>query len=292
MTVRGIPAQGIPAGIACMVAATSVFAGLDALVKWLVADYPVVQVLFFRSVFALVPLAPLLLREGRRSLATARPWAHLLRSGIGLAAISCFFIAFGKMPLAQVTIIAFAAPLIVTALSVPVLHEHVGPRRWAAVLAGFAGVLVIVRPGDMVFDLGMVAALLGTVLYATVMVLMRQMSGTERPVTIVGWFTLASILATGAAVPFHWVMPAGWDWLLLAAIGMLGGAAQLLVTQAVRLAPVSVVMPFDYLHLIFALGYGWAIWGEVPGPRTLIGGAIIVAAGLYVLQREARRQMD
>lgn len=284
--------RGVSAGIGCMVAATSVFAAMDALVKWLVADYPVVQVLFFRSAFALVPLAPLLLREGRMALATTRPWAHALRSGIGMVAISCFFVAFGELPLAQVTFIAFAAPLVVTALSVPVLREHVGPRRWAAVLAGFAGVLVLVRPGEMVLNVGVVAALLGTVLYAIVMVLMRAMSRTERPVTIVGWFTLASLAATGAAVPLYWVAPVGWDWAALAAVGVLGGAAQLLVTQAVRLAPVSTVMPFDYLHLVFAIGFGWAIWGEVPGPRSLAGGAIIVAAGLYVLRREARKKND
>lgn len=282
--------QGLSAGIACMVAATSLFAALDALVKWLVADYPVVQVLFFRSAFALVPLAPLFLRQGRAALATRRPWAHVARSAVGLVAISCFFIAFGHLPLAQVTIIAFAAPLVVTALSVPVLGEQVGWRRWAAVLAGFAGVLVIVRPGAMVWEIGLVAALLGTVLYATIMVLMRAMSRTERPVTIVGWFTLASTLASGAVVPFYWVTPTGWDWLLLALVGVVGGTAQLLITQAVRLAPVAVVMPFDYLHLVFATGFGWAIWGEIPTSRTLAGGAIIVAAGLYVLHRETMKR--
>jgi drug/metabolite transporter (DMT)-like permease len=280
---------GHGAGIACMVAGTSVFAAMDALVKALMADYPVVQVLFFRSVFALVPLAPLLWHEGRGALATGRPWAHVLRSGIGMVAIACFFVAFGALPLAQVTIIAFAAPLLVTALSVPVLKEKVGRRRWAAVSAGFVGVLVIVRPADMAgFDIGLAAALLGTVLYAVVMVLIRAMSATERPVTIVGWFTLSSIAASGIALPWFWVQPIGWDWAGLAAIGIFGGIAQLLITQAVRLAPVSVVMPFDYLHLIFAITLGWAFWGEIPGPRTWVGGAIIVAAGLYVLHRETR----
>lgn len=280
---------GHGAGIACMVAGTSVFAAMDALVKGLMADYPVVQLLFFRSAFALLPLAPLLWREGRGALMTGRPWAHVLRSGIGMVAIVCFFIAFGALPLAQVTIIAFAAPLLVTALSVPVLKEKVGGRRWAAVSAGFVGVLLIVEPAGMAgIELGLAAALLGAVLYAVVMVLIRAMSDTERPVAIVGWFTLSSIAASGAALPWFWVPPVGWDWAWLATIGVFGGIGQLLITQAVRLAPVSVVMPFDYLHLIFAVTLGWVFWAEIPGPRTWIGGAIIVAAGLYVLHRETR----
>lgn len=284
-----VTARGHGRGIACMVAGTSVFAAMDALVKALMADYPVVQVLFFRSAFALLPLAPLLLREGRAALATTRPWAHVARSGIGMVAIACFFVAFRELPLAQVTTIAFAAPLVVTALSVPVLGEAVGPRRWAAVGAGFVGVVVIVRPeGFAGFDLGLATALVGTLLYAVVMVLIRAMSGTERPLTIVGWFTLSSIVASGSALPWFWVAPDGWDWGLLAAVGILGGVGQLLITHAVRLAPVAVVMPFDYLHLVFAVALGWAFWAEMPGLRTLVGGAVIVAAGLYVLHRETR----
>lgn len=284
--------RGHGTGIACMVAGTSVFAAMDALVKALMADYPVVQLLFFRSAFALVPLAPLLLREGSGALVTTRPWAHVARSGIGMVAIACFFVAFGALPLAQVTTIAFAAPLLVTALSVPVLGEAVGPRRWAAVTAGFVGVVVIVRPdGFAGLDLGLAAALLGTALYAVVMVLIRAMSATERPVTIVGWFTLSTMVASGAALPWFWVAPAGWlDWVLLAALGILGGGGQLLITQAVRLAPVSLVMPFDYLHLVFAVALGWVFWAEVPGPHIGVGGAVIVAAGLYVLHRETRRR--
>ena len=281
------PGHGV--GIACMVAGTSVFAAMDALVKSLMADYPVLQVLFFRSAFALVPLAPLLWRDGRAALATRRPWAHVLRSGIGMVAIACFFIAFGALPLAQVTTIAFAAPLLVTALAVPVLKEKVGIRRWAAVSAGFAGVLVIVQPASLAgMELGLAAALFGTVLYAVVMVLIRAMSDTERPVTIVGWFTLSSTAISAMAVPWFWVQPVGLDWALLAAIGIFGGIGQLLITQAVRLAPVSVVMPFDYLHLIFAITLGWVVWAEIPAASTWTGGAIIVAAGLYVLHRETR----
>lgn len=275
-------------GIGCMVAATSLFAALDAMVKWLMADYSVVQVMFFRAAFALIPLAPWAWREGWAVLATGRPLAHVARSAIGIVAIGCFFIAFGALPLAQVTAISFAAPLLMTALSVPVLKEKVGWRRWAAVGVGFVGVLVIVRPGAMAAEAALAAALAGTVLYAVIMVLVRAMSVTERPVTIVAWFTIAALAVSGAALPWFWRTPSAFDLMLLAGVGVVGGGAQLLVTQAVRLAPVSVVAPFDYLHLLFAVGFGWAIWGDLPGSHTLAGGAIIVGAGLYVIHRERR----
>ncbi|MBX9634637.1 MAG: DMT family transporter [Magnetospirillum sp.] len=275
-------------GIACMVAAASVFATMDALVKWLVAVYPVIQIMAFRSGFALVLVLPLLWRDGVGQLATRRKWAHLLRSLIGLVAIGCFFLALQSLPLAQVTGIFFAAPLMMTALSVPILKEVVGVRRWSAVAVGFLGVLLIVRPDNAVLNVGMAAALAGTVLYAVVMVLIRDMSRTEKTVTIVFWFSFSSTLVSGALAPWHWVAPGLWDFAMLAGVGLLGGAGQLLATQAVRMAPVSVVAPFDYLHLVFATAYGWALWRDWPSLSTLAGSAIIMACGLYVLHREAK----
>ncbi|MBF0325363.1 MAG: DMT family transporter [Alphaproteobacteria bacterium] len=285
MRGRGYPL----AGIGCMVAATSVFAVMDALVKALMADYPVVEVLFFRAAFAFLPLAPLLWAAGRTALVTARPWAHVVRSSIGIAAVTAFFLAFGALPLAQVTAIAFAAPLLMTALSVPVLGEVVGRKRWAAVILGFGGILLITRATPPAAGLGLTAALAGTLLYAMVMVLIRQMSTTERPVTIVAWFTIACTIASGAALPWHWVTPTIQDGMLLASVGVLGGLGQILITQALRLAPVSTVAPFDYLHMVYAVAFGWLFWGEVPDPRMLAGAGLIVACGLYVLHREARK---
>lgn len=286
------PARTRLTGIACMVGAASVFATMDALVKWLVAGYPVVQVMAFRSAFALLLVLPILWAGGLGQMATRRPWAHLLRSLIGLVAIGCFFQALESLPLAQVTGIFFAAPLMMTALSVPILKERVGPRRWAAVAVGFLGVLLIVRPDHAVLSGGMAAALAGTVLYAVVMVLIRDMSRTEKTVTIVFWFSLSSTLVSGAMVPWHWVAPSELDFALLAAVGLLGGAGQLLATQAVRMAPVSLVAPFDYLHLVFATAYGWALWRDWPAASTLAGSAVIMVCGLYVLHREAKGRGD
>lgn len=278
-------------GILCMIGGTSIFAAMDALVKWLVADHSVVQVLFFRSVFGLIPLLPLILRGGRAAVATRRPAAHAVRSLVGLLAIGSFFYAFGQLPLAEVTAIAFAAPLIMTALSVPFLGETVGPRRWAAVVAGFLAVLVIVRP-QMGMSAGAAVALLGTVLYAVVMVLMRRMSQTEKPVTIVFWFSVTTAIVSGLALPWAWTPPTPQAWGLFLAAGILGGSAQLLVTQAVRLAPVSVVAPFDYLHIVWAVALGWSIWGDVPTVETIAGACVIAACGLYVLHRETMRKQS
>jgi drug/metabolite transporter (DMT)-like permease len=279
-------------GIGCMIAATTVFATMDALVKALMPTYPVIQVLFFRSVFAFLPLAPLLIHAGRSALATRRPIAHLVRSGIGIAAVAAFFLAFGALPLAQVTAIAFAAPLLMTALSVPILKERVGPRRWAAIGVGFAGILLITGVSPPAAGPGLTAALVGTMLYAVVMVLMREMSRSERPVTIVTWFTIACSLGSGLALPWHWVSPSTADVGLLALVGILGGLGQMLITQAVRLAPVSTVAPFDYLHMIYAVGFGWYFWNERPDPQMLTGAGLIVICGLYTLHRETRKPSD
>lgn len=284
--------DGRGAGIVCMIGAAAVFATMDAVVKWLVAAYPVAEIMAFRSAFALVLVLPAVVAGGWRRLATRRPWAHVLRSGLGLVAIACFFIAFETLPLAQVTGIFFAAPLAMTALSGPLLGERVGPRRWAAIVVGFAGVLLIARPEGAPWSLGMAAALAGTLIYALVMVLVRDMGRTEATLTIVFWFSAGTTLATGALLPWVWVPPQSGHWPLLAAVGVLGGIGQILATRAVRLAPVGVVAPFDYLHLVFATFYGWLLWQDWPSAATLAGSAVIMASGLYVMHREARGHAD
>lgn len=270
-----------------MVAATTLFATLDAVIKWLMADYHVVQVMFFRSAFALVPLVPLVVRQGPRVLATRRPLAHGLRSLVGVVAVASFFIAFGELPLAQVIAVSFAAPLIMTALSGPVLGEAVEARRWVAVAVGFVGVLMIVRPDAATPSAGMMAALVGTVLYAVVMVMMRDLGRTEPSVTTVFWFTLTCTVVTGLLLPWHWRAPGWGDLALFAASGIVGGTAQLLATQALRLAPVAVVASFDYLHLVFSVALGWAVWGDLPTAWTLAGAAVIALCGLVVVRMEA-----
>jgi len=275
-------------GMACMAGASALFAVVDGLAKWLVVDYPLGQLLFFRSAFALLPLLPLAIGAGRRGLASRRPLAHGLRAAIGLAALAAYFTAFRTETLAEVTAIGFAAPLMMTAFSALLLGETVGIRRWAAVAGGLLGVLLVLRPDAVAPGFGALAAVAGTALYALIMVLMRDMGRTESSVAIAFWFTVTATILSAASLPWQWRAPTDGDLPLLAAIGIVGGVAQLLLAQAVRLAPVSVVAPVDYLYIVYASAIGWLVWGDVPTATTLAGAALVAGCGLYVLEAERR----
>jgi drug/metabolite transporter (DMT)-like permease len=275
-------------GIALMVLAVGLYAVMDALVKWLGPSYPTIEIFFFRSLFAFIPIAFFLLRSGSLAqLRTAHPLGHAVRALTGLASLSLFFYAYTHMPLANVIAISFAAPLLVTALSVPLLGERVGWRRWSAVLIGFLGVVIMVQPDSGAFDQIAVLALSATILYALVMVFIRKLSRTETSTAIVFYYALTSTLISGAFMPFVWVMPDLEGWVLLILVGLIGGLAQIAMTNAFRLADVSIVAPFDYMHIIWAALLGYFIWGEVPSNSIWIGVAIVMASGIYILFREA-----
>ena len=278
-------------GIGAMMLAVAVFAVMEAAVKWLSSGYPTLQIVFFRSAFALVPLYVLLLWRGDAlaGIRTRRMTEHLLRSAIGFGALVGFFHAYGQMPLADVIAIGFAAPIFLTALSVWLLHEKVGRHRWAAVVAGLCGVLLMVRPDGGVFAPAAAVALAATLLYALAMIQVRRMSATESATATVFCFSVFSLVASGLAMPLQWIMPTPLDAILLILIGLLGGIGQIALTYAYRLAPVSVVAPLDYVSLLWGVLFGWLIWGDLPAGATLAGAAIVAASGLYILHRETRR---
>jgi len=281
-------AQETGRGIAMMLVAVGLFTIMDALVKWLGSRYPTIEIVFFRNLFAFVPVAVFVLRSGALvTLKTSRPMAHVLRSLIGLSALFAFFYSYTLMPLADVIAISFAAPLFVTALSVPILGEAVGARRWTAVLVGFAGVVVMVNPGAGVLEPVALVALAGTVGYALVMILVRKLSRTESSAAIVFYYSLSSIVVAAAFMPFQWVAPDSGDFAILVIIGLVGGVAQIAMTLAFRLAPVAVVAPFDYSAMIWASLLGYFVWGDVPGLNVWTGVAIVVASGVYIVRREA-----
>lgn len=280
-------------GIVLKIAAVTVFSIMDMTVKWLSARYPTVQIIFCRSLFAFVPLAFFLWRNGGLELLkTRRPGGHLLRAAVGAGALYCFFWAFGHMPLADVVAIGFAAPLCMTALSVWLLGERVGMRRWSAVAVGFLGVLLMVRPGSGTVEAAALVAVLGTLLYSFGIILVRKLSETERSGTIVFYFTIGATIVFGAFLPAVWVTPSGADAALLVLIGLLGGVGHLLITRAYQLAPIAVVAPFDYMAILWATGFGFVIFGELPGWMTVAGAAIVVASGLYILHRETVRARE
>ena len=271
-----------------MLLAVAIFSCMDALIKWLSATYPTIEIVFFRSSFAFLPLLPALLQGGRAALRTRRPLAQAGRAAIGVVSMFGFFYCFRLMPLADVFGIAFSAPIFVTALSVPMLGEKVGIRRWSAVVVGFVGVLVMLRPDTGMFASASWIALLATLLYALGQIFVRDLTKTETTTCIVFYVTLTTTLASASALPFLWVTPSWRDAPLLAAVGILGGVAQLAFTRAFRLAPAAVISPFDYTGLLYAGALGYYVWGDVPTATFLIGAAIVMASGLYILYRETK----
>ena len=280
--------HGARRGIAFMVLAVGLFAVMDAMVKWIGTSYPTMQVVFFRSFFAFIPLGFFIFRHGiTEALRVNDRMGHVMRCVIGMAAMFSFFYAFARMPLADVVAITFAAPIFVTALSVPMLGEKVGPRRWSAILIGFVGVLVMVNPGPGIFQSVAMVPLFGVIFYALAMIYVRKLARTETNTSIVFTFTLCCTLVSAAFLPFNWVTPTWTDLAILIGIGLIGGLAQIVMTAAFRHADVAVIMPFEYTAMIWAALLGFFIWGEIPGLNLWAGVAIVMASGLYILFREA-----
>jgi len=276
-------------GICFMVAAVGAFSVMDALIKWLSPTFPVMQILLFRAAFALVPIVLLISRLGGLSALRTQNYAgHLGRSLLTTLALIGFIYAFGQMPLADVVAIGFSAPLFITALSLPMLGERVGTRRWAAVLAGFIGVIIMVRPGAGVFDQVALVALAATVCYALGIISIRLLNRTETTAALAFYVNVNSLLAALLAVPFGFVWPTWMQAAELIAVGLIGGLAQLLLTIAYRLAPVAVVAPFDYTAMLYVVLFGYIFFGDLPDKSLIMGAVIVIGSGLYILHQEAR----
>lgn len=294
-----VPARGAAtaaanmAAIGTYVVAMAVLTVMDATIKWLSADYHTLQILAFRSLFGFIPVLAFVMvaQGGLSALATRRPGAHLLRGLVITATAFLFFFAVGRLPLADAYAIIFAAPLFLTALSGPLLGEPVGPRRWAAVLVGFVGVLVVLRPGQAgggLIDIGAAAALAGALGYALFGALTRLHSRTETNAALTVWSSLVTLALAGASLPFVWTPPAPADLALLVLTGLLGGVGSILIVRAFAMAPLAVIAPFEYTTMAWGVVLGFVLFGDLPGPWVWVGTAIVVAAGLYILYRENR----
>jgi drug/metabolite transporter (DMT)-like permease len=280
-------------GIAYRVSAMACMAVLAAIVKWTGQHgVPVFEIIFFRNLFAFVPLGLWIWRTtGPVVLKTRRPLGHLTRSTIGLTGMVCGFSAYQHLALTEATAFNFAAPLFMTTLSALVLSEPVGRHRWAAVVVGFLGVLIMVRPAPGHLNLlGVSLALGGALCSAGAMVAVRQIATTEKGPTIVFYFTAAGTLMGLIGSLTHWVTPDPLTVGLLVVGGLIGGVGQLFLTEAVRVAPVGVVAPFDYTQLVWATGLGFLIGGELPHVATLAGALIVAGSGVYILHRELVRR--
>lgn len=283
----------VVSGILCRIGSGLSFSTMGALLKLAsMGGLNAPELVFYRSVFSLpVVLFWVLKTENLAALKPNRPLAHVWRSGLGLVSMGLTFQALILLPLADATAINFTAPVFATVLSFFILREDVGVHRWAAVFAGFIGVLVVARPGGSGLPiLGISIALIGALGQAGVTTTLRQIQRSENISAIVFWFAIAGILVGGLLMPVFAHAHETKAFALVAAGGLAGGIGQLLMTRSLR-APVSVVSPFDYLQIVGATAYGWLLFSDVPSAHTMVGAALIAGSGLYTAWREHRRRV-
>ena len=287
-------------GVLLMLAACALFTLMSALVKLLGDRIPVVEIMFFRSLLA-VPVVLLVVARTRRgvgfvaALRTKRFPGHFLRACTGTSAQACAFYALLLLPLAEHQALTNTTPLFVTLLSIPFLGEKVGVHRGAAVMLGFAGILVIAL-GQGAFSgtldetarLGIAVAVAHGVFSAGTTMLVRSLSATEASTTITLWQSVLMTAFAAVFLPFLWVTPTLQELGLLILIGVLGGIAQVMLTEAWASAQVSALAPYSYSSLLWAILFGWIAFGDVPGLLTVVGASLIVVASLYILHRELR----
>ena len=263
----------------------------DTISKWVMQDYSIYQLLLLRTIFSLLPILIVLRREGGYArLRRARAWICLGRGCLAVGCMLLFFAALPLMPLADIFAIVMSAPLLIAALSALVLNESVTFRRWVAILIGFCAVLVMVRPGGDFFAPGALLVVGSVVIYSLAMVLTRRLGSTESAGAMTFYAALLFLAVGLIAAPFSWVRPTPIGMLLMAATGLLAGSAQYCLTEAFRIAPPSLVAPFEYTSLLWAMLFGFLVWGDVPTPLVLVSAAVVIVSGIYVLQDERATQ--
>jgi len=283
--------EDIPRGIVMMVVATVLFAGASAASKWLVAAYPVGEVLFLRSLSSLIACAAVMLPvTGLSVFATHRPRDHLLRGLSQSISQAALLLAFSLMPLAGAVAINFSSPLFAALVSIVWLKERAGWVRGTALVVGFLGVLIVTNPGANSLTLGALFALINAVMYGSVTVAVRGMTRTESANTLVIWQLAVLAFFHSFLLVFGWRWPTPLDAAMLFGTGFVNAVGQWFWTRALHLAPAAAVTPFYYLMLVWALVIGFVVWGDVPTPSLLVGSVIVVATGLFLFLREARLQ--
>jgi drug/metabolite transporter (DMT)-like permease len=290
---RSSPVSPMPdtlRGIFLMCAGVSLFPLMNASVKLLTARYPVVEITWARFTgHLIVMLAVFLPQYGRRLIATRRPLVQIARSLLMLVSNGVFVMAIATVPLATASAIGFTSPLIVTALSVPLLREQVGWRRWSAVMVGFCGALLIIRPGTGFHDPAVLLLLASSGAYALYQIATRWVMAHDSPATGIIFAALFGSLGTSLLLPFVWVTPQSLtDLAMLLALGGLGGLGHFLVIKAFQAAPAAVIAPLGYVELLGTATLGYLIFANFPDALTWVGALIIIASGLYIAMRERK----
>lgn len=273
------------AGIGLMLLSIFMFSFGDAMGKFLVGTYSVGQLLFLRACAALLLLSPLIWTQRHQFLHLERPGLQLVRVVLSTLEVAAFFLATVYLPLADVITYYLAGPIFVTAMSAIFLGEKVGWRRWTAILVGFCGVLIALRPSAQTVSLPALIALGGSLSFATLMLITRSLRKTPDIVMassqFVGTFSLGAVLSA-----FNWVPPTPGSLVIFAAAGLISVTALFCVNRSLKLAPASVVVPYQYSMIVWAVIFGFVVFGDVPSIATLVGAAIIIGAGFYIFLRE------
>src|SRR6185295_4378764 len=281
-----------PVAILYVVSAGAIFSFSSAASKWLVDTYPVGEVLFSRVFVAFIVFAAFILPStGLAVFHTRRPTAHVMRSASQATSQSLLLLAMSMMPLASATAINFSAPLFAALASLVFLKEPVGGPRWVALFVGFLGVLIVTMPGTDTFQMGALYALGNALLFGTVTAGVRGMTTTESAETLTMYQLIWLSLFYGLTLPFFFVMPTWADMPLIVANGVCNLLGQYWWTRSIHLAPTSAVVPFQYLSLIWAMLFGFAVWGDVPTIGLIVGSVIVVGSGLFLFWHESRPKM-
>ncbi|MEM8877350.1 MAG: DMT family transporter [Pseudomonadota bacterium] len=286
-------------GIACKLIAVVLLSSMSAWIKWIGDAVPTGQVVFYRSLFAIPPILAYMAWSGMFPVAlkTGRPLGHAWRGCIGITAMGLSFAALTMLPLPDAVTIGFAAPLITVILAPFMLNERVGIYRSTAVVVGFIGVLIALSPHLVegfgaprtpIERLGAIIALGSAVCVALAMIQIRKLTSTEASHTIAFYFSVSGVVIGLATLPWGWVWPSTTHLVSLIMIGTIGGAGQIFLTESYRYAPTSVIAPFDYTALLFAIGFSIVLFAQPPELVVLLGAAIIMTAGLFVIFRERR----
>ncbi len=262
------------------------FSIMDLVVKWS-DSYPLGQVIFFRGFFGVLLYFLIMPRDRIKNFYyTKRPGLHFLRCFFGLIALLAIFTALRNLPLATVVSISFAAPIFTTILSIFLLSEKVGLFRWLAVIVGFIGIIIITEPGLTSLNIYFIYPVIFCLGMSYVAITIRQLS-TSEPVWLISLYFSATItLASFFTIPYGWIMPNTKDLILLMSIGILGGAANLWLSQSYKFSEVSLVTPLKYLALVFAIIFGYLIWNEVPSIKTLTGAFLVIISSIIIFKRE------
>lgn len=281
-------------GILIMLAAVAFFAAMDALLKFFAGYYPPMQIGAMRGLASLpFVLASVALTGGWRTLRPTRWGLHFARGLLAVVMMGGFIYAVSRLSLADAYAIFFVAPLLVTALARPLLGEHVGWRRWAAILVGLGGVLWMIQPGGSGLSLaGGLGALGAAFAYALTVIAARVLTRTETTSTVVFWFLLQLTVYCGLLALPGWVPIRPEDWPFILLLGITGATGQHLITEAFRHAPASVIAPFEYTAMLWAVALDWLIWSTIPDGRIYVGGSLVVACGLYLLWRERQLRVE